>query len=95
MNRIGTLFVYAGGPGSSGWDRVQSFATSSPQEIRDRFDIVGFDPRGVHRSQPVSCLDTRTYQAQWAQVSTPRAGALRHGGPARPAVRRRLPSELR
>ncbi|WP_433361076.1 alpha/beta hydrolase [Actinoplanes sp. CA-142083] len=51
--RIGTLFIYAGGPGSSGWDWVRSFATSATQEIRDRFDIVGFDPRGVHRSQPV------------------------------------------
>jgi len=68
--RIGTLFLYAGGPGSSGWSWVQSFATSSPQEIRDRFDIVGFDPRGVQRSQALSCLDGATYRAQWAQVST-------------------------
>lgn len=65
-SRIGTLFIYAGGPGSSGWDWVQSFATSAVQEIRDRFDIVGYDPRGVHRSQPVSCLDGPAYAAQWA-----------------------------
>src|SRR5689334_12436773 len=64
--RIGTLFIYAGGPGSSGWDWVQSFATSASAEIRDRFDIVGFDPRGVRRSRPVSCLDRRPYQAQWS-----------------------------
>lgn len=69
-NKIGTLFLYSGGPGSSGWSWVQSFATSSPQEIRDRFDIVGFDPRGVQRSAAVSCLDTPAYQAQWAQVTT-------------------------
>jgi len=69
-NKIGTLFLYAGGPGSSGWDWVQSFSTSSPQEIRDRFDIVGFDPRGVQRSQALSCLGTAAYQAQWAQAST-------------------------
>ena len=68
--RIGTLFLYAGGPGSSGWDWVQSFATSSSPELRDRFDIVGFDPRGVHRSQPVICLDGPAYRAQWAQVRT-------------------------
>ncbi len=66
--RIGTLFIYAGGPGSSGWEWVPSFAASVPQEIRDRFDIVGFDPRGVHRSQPVSCLDGAAYRAQWARV---------------------------
>ncbi|MFC7534778.1 alpha/beta hydrolase [Actinoplanes sp. GCM10030250] len=69
-SRIGTLFIYAGGPGSSGWNWVQSFATSSIPEIRNRFDIVGFDPRGVHRSQPVSCLDGPAYREQWARVST-------------------------
>ncbi|MEU4242337.1 alpha/beta fold hydrolase [Actinoplanes sp. NPDC026619] len=66
--RIGTLFLYAGGPGSSGWDWVQSFATSVVPEISDRFDIVGFDPRGVHRSQPVSCLDQPDYAAQWGRA---------------------------
>jgi pimeloyl-ACP methyl ester carboxylesterase len=69
-SRIGTLFIYAGGPGSSGWSWVQTFATSVTQELRDRFDIVGLDPRGVQRSQPVSCLAGPAYQAQWAQVST-------------------------
>jgi pimeloyl-ACP methyl ester carboxylesterase len=68
--RIGTLFVYADGPGRSGWDRVRSFAATSPPEIRDRFDIVGFDPRGVRRSGQVSCLDGPAYRGQWAQVST-------------------------
>jgi pimeloyl-ACP methyl ester carboxylesterase len=68
--RIGTLFVYAGGPGSSGWDRVESFATTSPAEIRDRFDIVGYDPRGVGRSRAVGCLGTAAYDRQWAQAST-------------------------
>jgi pimeloyl-ACP methyl ester carboxylesterase len=67
--RIGTLFIYAGGPGSSGWDWVRSFATSSPPEIRDRFDIVGLDPRGVRRSQAVSCLDQPAYAARWATTT--------------------------
>ncbi|GAA2659821.1 peptidase [Paractinoplanes durhamensis] len=66
--RIGTLFIYAGGPGSSGWDWVDSFTTSVIPEIRDRFDIVGHDPRGVHRSQPVSCLDRPEYAAQWGRA---------------------------
>jgi pimeloyl-ACP methyl ester carboxylesterase len=68
--RIGTLFIYAGGPGSSGWSWVESFATSVTPELRNRFDIVGFDPRGVQRSQPVSCLGGPAYQAQWARVTT-------------------------
>jgi pimeloyl-ACP methyl ester carboxylesterase len=75
--RIGTLFIYAGGPGSSGWEWVETFATSTSQEIRDRFDIVGFDPRGVHRSRPVSCLDGPAYRAQWARAATrPGPGAF-------------------
>jgi pimeloyl-ACP methyl ester carboxylesterase len=69
-NRIGTLFIYAGGPGSSGWDWVRTFAASAAPEIRDRFDIVGFDPRGVHRSQAVSCLGGPAYAAQWARPKT-------------------------
>lgn len=69
-HRIGTLFIYAGGPGSSGWDWVESFATSASPEIVNRFDIVGYDPRGVHRSQPVSCLSGPAYAAQWAHPRT-------------------------
>ena len=69
--RIGTLVVYAGGPGSSGWEWVSTFATSAPPEIRDRFDIVGLDPRGVRRSQAVSCLDGPDYRAQWARAVPP------------------------
>jgi len=68
--RIGTLFIYAGGPGSSGWSWVEGFATSSSEEISDRFDIVGFDPRGVQRSQPVNCLDGPAYRRQWAQAAS-------------------------
>jgi pimeloyl-ACP methyl ester carboxylesterase len=69
--RIGTLFLHAGGPGGSGWGWVSSYATSSPAEIREKFDIVGYDARGVQRSTPtLTCLDTPTYQAQWAQVTT-------------------------
>ncbi|OJF14602.1 alpha/beta hydrolase [Couchioplanes caeruleus] len=54
-HRIGTLVVNPGGPGGSGVD----FALDSPwffsDQIRRRFDIVGFDPRGVARSNPVKC----------------------------------------
>ncbi|MFI7599543.1 alpha/beta hydrolase [Actinoplanes sp. NPDC049681] len=54
-HRIGTLIVNPGGPGGSGVD----FALDSPwffsEQLRRRFDIVGFDPRGVARSNPVVC----------------------------------------
>lgn len=58
--RIGTLFTNPGGPGGSGVDFVQSGAPALyPAEVRARFDILGFDPRGVARSTPATCFATQ------------------------------------
>src|SRR3546814_11256459 len=43
-----------GGPGASGVNRVRR-GFSISDEVAARFDIVGFDPRGVGQSTPVSC----------------------------------------
>ncbi|MGI9235241.1 MAG: alpha/beta hydrolase [Woeseiaceae bacterium] len=56
-NKIGSLFLNPGGPGGSG----VNFALNAGQvlytpEVRAKFDIVGFDPRGVARSTPLRCL---------------------------------------
>jgi len=52
--RIGTLLVNPGGPGASGVRRVRrGFRVSA--EVAERFDVVGFDPRGVGASSPVTC----------------------------------------
>jgi len=50
--RIGSLLVNPGGPGGSGvaWVRAASFFL--PPSIQDRFDLVGFDPRGQAESVP-------------------------------------------
>lgn len=53
--RVGSLVVNPGGPGASGVDFVANAVTSFPSELRDRFDIVGFDPRGTGKSAPVDC----------------------------------------
>jgi pimeloyl-ACP methyl ester carboxylesterase len=53
--RIGALFVNPGGPGGSATGLAAGLAGALPDEIRDRFDIVGFDPRGVGRSAGLSC----------------------------------------
>jgi pimeloyl-ACP methyl ester carboxylesterase len=50
--RIGSLLVNPGGPGGSGVDLVLGGVF---QTLGTRFDIVGFDPRGVGRSHPVVC----------------------------------------
>ena len=53
--QIGSLLINPGGPGGSGVDFLRSRGrTVSPQTLRDRFDIVGFDPRGVGASTPSS-----------------------------------------
>lgn len=52
--RIGTLVTNPGGPGASGVRRVRRGLTVSP-EVAARFDIVGFDPRGIGESTPLSC----------------------------------------
>ena len=63
--RIGSLFVNPGGPGASGVDFVRdgSKADIFPDALRKRFDIVGFDPRGVNSSTAIRCIDNLDPQA--------------------------------
>ena len=57
-NPIGSLLINPGGPGASGFDFVaQSSAYAAGERLHANFDIVGFDPRGVGQSNPVSCLE--------------------------------------
>ncbi|KRV47588.1 proteinase [Wenjunlia vitaminophila] len=56
-DRIGSLLVNPGGPGGSAIDYLQQQAALGyPAPVRARYDMVAFDPRGVKRSQPVTCL---------------------------------------
>jgi len=55
----GTIFVNPGGPGGSGVGFVRALRDDLfTPEVRRRFDIVGFDPRGIARSRPIECFDT-------------------------------------
>ena len=57
-DKLGSLLVNPGGPGGSGYDFIAEsldFAVGEP--LKDRFDVVGFDPRGVGRSSAVACYD--------------------------------------
>jgi pimeloyl-ACP methyl ester carboxylesterase len=52
-DRIGVLMVNPGGPGASAVDSVAGMgAALADSDIRRRFDLVGFDPRGVGHSTP-------------------------------------------
>jgi pimeloyl-ACP methyl ester carboxylesterase len=53
--RIGSLFFNFGGPGTGGVGELTRFADRNPGELRARFDLVSFDPRGIGGSAPVRC----------------------------------------
>jgi pimeloyl-ACP methyl ester carboxylesterase len=55
--RIGSLFVNPGGPGVSGVDYARGARAIASEAVRERYDIVGWDPRGVAQSAPVDCVD--------------------------------------
>jgi len=57
--KIGSLFVNPGGPGGSAAEAVPYFAADLSKKVRQRFDIVGIDPRGVGSSTPVRCKSDR------------------------------------
>jgi len=55
--RIGTLLVNPGGPGAGGSSLADDAANEYGQALLDRFDIVGWDPRGTGLSEPaVDCV---------------------------------------
>ncbi|MFI7517014.1 alpha/beta hydrolase [Micromonospora echinofusca] len=66
QRKIGSLFVNPGGPGGSGTDIALAAPYVLGDEVLDRFDVVGVDPRGVAASQQVRCFpsvkeQTRAY----------------------------------
>jgi len=55
--RRGTLFANPGGPGYSGVDMVENNETEFSPTLNQAYDIIGFDPRGVGSSTPITCGD--------------------------------------
>ena len=51
-DKIGSLIINPGGPGESGVQAATSMLGTLPDSVRQRFDLVGFDPRGVANSTP-------------------------------------------
>jgi pimeloyl-ACP methyl ester carboxylesterase len=54
-HRIGALLANPGGPGASGVEFARALRNDVPATLRDRFDIVGWDPRGTGDSTHVDC----------------------------------------
>ena len=70
-NRIGSLIVNPGGPGGSGVDYAYNAEYIFDPDVLDRFDIVGFDPRGVDRSAPIKCFNDAETDASYAADAKP------------------------
>ncbi|WP_329236670.1 alpha/beta hydrolase [Actinoallomurus sp. NBC_01490] len=88
-HRIGSLLVNPGGPGGSGTATVGQggmfLGSADLKPLRERFDLVGLDPRGVGDSTPVRCSTpvydpaAPTFPANEAQYRRLVASSRRHG----------------
>ncbi|MGH8793553.1 MAG: alpha/beta hydrolase [Stackebrandtia sp.] len=66
--RIGTILADPGGPGGSGVEMVQAGTPLTPA-VSERFDVVGFDPRGINTSTQIVCDEELAAQAE--ELKTP------------------------
>jgi len=55
--KIGTLLVNPGGPGGSGLGFLPYAYPEFGKPVKDAYDVMSFDPRGVGESTPIVCLD--------------------------------------
>ena len=68
--KIGTLFTNPGGPGAPGLNTW--FFGSTSQSLRESFDLVGFDPRGIGETRPA--FDCEPAPGGAPRTATPTAG---------------------
>jgi pimeloyl-ACP methyl ester carboxylesterase len=69
-NKIGSMLVNPGGPGFGGSSVAADAEYYFSDELLDRFDIIGWDPRGTGKSTPaVDCVDE--YDDYFGIDSTP------------------------
>ncbi|HTF41234.1 MAG TPA: alpha/beta hydrolase [Propionibacteriaceae bacterium] len=66
-NKLGSLIINPGGPGGSGVGYVGYFNAAG----LERYDIVGWDPRGVGRSTPVTCFGRADLERYLSMDSSP------------------------
>ena len=69
--RLGSLVVNPGGPGASGVDYARAADVIVGKGVRDAYDVVGFDPRGVGRSAPIDCVSDSALDAFLGGDPTP------------------------
>lgn len=70
-NTLGSLVLNPGGPGGSGIQYARAAEIVVSDVVRENYDIVGFDPRGVGESSPIECIDDQTTDEYIALDGTP------------------------
>lgn len=70
QRRIGSLFLNPGGPGTSGTAFPQRATEWLGAEVRDRFDLIGMDPRGTNDSTNSRCFHSPQRLEQTTDVFT-------------------------
>lgn len=84
----GFILFNPGGPGSSGYDWVkESSQFLGTKKLRENFNILGFDPRGVGRSSSVKCLNDAEYDEFLYGVSGFELGSDEDLAAARDAIK--------
>lgn len=87
--RRGILLSNPGGPGGPGLDLPSQLAPLLPAPVLDRYDLIGFDPRGIAYSTPVSCqFDPATPPDLFIPFPAPDGSIARNVAFARQAARR-------
>ncbi|MEV0239092.1 alpha/beta hydrolase [Streptomyces sp. NPDC050674] len=69
-DRAGSLLFNFGGPGASGVSMMPSYAPTV-SSLRERYDLVSWDPRGVGASEGVRCRGDKEIQAAESVDATP------------------------
>ncbi|WP_190188772.1 alpha/beta hydrolase [Streptomyces minutiscleroticus] len=72
--RVGSLLLNFGGPGASGVAYLPGYGDLL-STLRERYDLVSFDPRGVGSSEGVRCRDDEEIQAAESVDTTPDTAA--------------------
>ncbi|HET9078783.1 MAG TPA: alpha/beta hydrolase [Acidimicrobiales bacterium] len=76
-HKIGSLLINPGGPGVSGVDFLPAAVGYLNRDLLAHFDVIGFDPPGVGRTAPVTCLDSAGLEKYYSTDPVPSTpGAL-------------------
>lgn len=70
-DRIGSLLLNPGGPGGSGVQYARAARDVVSKAVRQRFDIIGFDPRGVGESDPIRCWSAKDLDEFYSADTSP------------------------